>query len=225
MAIKIDKPIIGYQVVTEEVRTMEEIDSNVEVMNETIERPQSISGTTYKISPPNSNSLYITINNVILNEGTQSECYAPFEVFINSRNMENFQWIVALTRIMSAVFRKGGNIEFMIEELESVFDPKGGYFQKGGKFIPSLVAEIGGVIKQHLTSIGTVVKEELPDYQKAILDEKRAEYEKKQVDESTVEESTEFPSTATLCSKCNTKAVIIMDGCATCLNCGDSKCG
>ena len=166
----------------------------------------------------------------MLNQGTDHEQRRPFEVFINSKNMDHFQWIVALTRIMSAVFRKGGDITFLVEELRSVFDPSGGYFKKGGKFMPSLVAEIGDVVESHLKMIGLIKTEEISEHQQKIMDEKRAQFEAEKQVKATVaapdeEEASAFPAGAQLCNKCNTKASIQMDGCMTCLNCGDSKCG
>jgi hypothetical protein len=147
----------------------------------------------------------------------------PFEVFINSKNMDHFQWIVALTRIVSAVFRKGGDVTFLVEELRSVFDPSGGYFKKGGKFMPSLVAEIGDVIHSHLVMIGMIKQEGPDEHQKRLIEEKRAQYEESiQMKEGQPEG--EFPEGAQLCTKCSTKAMIQMDGCMTCLNCGESKC-
>ena len=89
-----------------------------------------------------------------MNEGTDQEYSRPFEIFINSKNMDHFQWIVGLTRVMSAVFRKGGDVTFLLEELQSVFDPNGGYYKKGGKYVPSLVAEIGEVLEKHLIDSG-----------------------------------------------------------------------
>ena len=160
-----------------------------------------------------------------MNEGTPQEHRRPFEIFINSKNMEHFQWIVALTRVMSAVFRKGGDVTFLVEELKSVFEPSGGYFKKGGKFVPSLVAEIGEVVEQHLQEIGMLKKPGLDQHQQKLVDEKKAEYLEKHAkagDEVTAEG---FPKGAQLCAKCNTKAAIVMDGCLTCLNCGESKCG
>ena len=142
--------------------------------------------------------------------------------------MDHFQWIVALTRITSAVFRKGGDVTFLVEEMRAVFDPQGGYFKKGGKFMPSLVAEIGEVIEDHLKKIGMIVEEPMSGHQRAILDEKRAQYDAVQADltGSAGEQSDEeqYPAGASLCRACLTKAVIILDGCNTCLSCGDSKC-
>ncbi|WP_428625043.1 NrdJb, partial [Sedimenticola sp.] len=167
---------------------------------------------------------YVTINDIILNPGTEHELRRPFEVFINSKNMDHFQWIVALTRIISAVFRKGGDVTFLVEELRSVFDPSGGYFKKGGKYMPSLVAEIGDAIHCHLVMIG-LLKEEGPDeHQQKLIEEKRAQYEES-INLRDKEHDSDFPEGAQLCKKCNTKAAILMDGCLTCLNCGDSKCG
>jgi len=234
MTHKISQSITGYEVVKEE--TAEEVvaveetpKSNIIQMHESLKRPEMLLGSTYKIKTPLSeHSLYITINDLLLNEGTDHEQRRPFEVFINSKNMDHFQWIVALTRIMSAVFRKGGDITFLVEELRSVFDPSGGYFKKGGKFMPSLVAEIGDVVESHLKMIGMIKTEEISEHQQKIMDEKRAEFEAKSKVESPSEEakgSAEFPAGSTLCAKCNTVAMIKMDGCMTCLNCGDSKCG
>jgi hypothetical protein len=184
-------------------------------------------GSTYKVKTPQSeHALYITINDIILNPGTDSEQRRPFEIFINSKNMEQFQWVVALTRVISAVFRKGGDCTFLAEELKAVFDPQGGYFKRGGKFMPSLVAEIGEAIEDHLTKIGMMKAGEITESQRAVLAEKRAEYDAR---ESRLSENGKtdgaFPASASLCGKCMTKAVILMDGCMTCLNCGDSKCG
>ncbi len=112
-------------------------------------------GSTYKIKTPVSDhAMYVTINDIVLNEGTEHEQRRPFEIFINSKNLDHFQWIVALTRIISAVFRKGGDVTFLVEELKAVFDPRGGYWQSGGKFMPSIIAELGHVIEKHLQSIG-----------------------------------------------------------------------
>jgi hypothetical protein len=118
-------------------------------MHEKIERPEMLIGSTYKIKTPVSDhAMYVTINDIVLNEGTEHEQRRPFEIFINSKNLDHFQWIVALTRIISAVFRKGGDVTFMVDELKAVFDPRGGYWQPGGKFMPSIIAELGYVIER-----------------------------------------------------------------------------
>lgn len=227
MAIKIDKKIRGYSVLSgqdsptqppaQDVAPVAEIIQ----MHEKIERPDVLIGSTYKIkSPAIDHAMYVTINDIVLNQGTEHEHRRPFEIFINSKAMDQFQWIVALTRIMSAVFRKGGDITFLVEEMKAVFDPKGGYFKSGGVFMPSLVAEIGSIVEQHLTFIGMIRKPELSDGAKKLIEEKRAK-----LSEQQAEGEPQFPPSATMCTKCNTKAIVIMDGCATCLNCGYSKCG
>lgn len=235
MTAKITHKIVGYSVVSPEEEPKEvakpqavaEDESNIIQMHEKLLRPEMLLGSTYKIKTPLSeHSLYITINDVILNEGTKHELRRPFEIFINSKNMDHFQWIVALTRIISAVFRKGGDVTFLVDELRSVFDPRGGYFKKGGKYTPSIVAEIGDAIECHLRMIGLIKSEGLDEHQQKLIDEKRAQYEKSQKNASNdANGASEFPSSSQLCDKCNTKAVIKMDGCMTCLNCGDSKCG
>jgi len=225
MAIKIEKKIVGYSVVDQDKATNETDGKEADIvqLGEPLGRPDQITGSTYKVKTPvTEHALYITINDIVMNEGTSQEHRRPFEIFINSKNMEHFQWIVALTRVMSAVFRKGGDITFLVEELESVFDPNGGYYKKGGKYIPSLVAELGQVVEQHLKNIG-MLKTKVPDeHQEKLIQEKKEEYLQKNsqgLDESG------FPKDAQLCHKCSTKAAIMMDGCLTCLSCGESKCG
>ena len=265
MAVRIEQKIKGYAVVTPEDKAKEAVKADsvsraqveaelpvadVIQMHERIERPEVLIGSTYKIkSPLVEHAMYVTINDIVLNAGTDHEHRRPFEVFINSKSMEHFQWIVALTRIMSAVFRKGGDVTFLVEEMKAVFDPKGGYFKAGGVYMPSLVAELGMIMEDHLKSIGMMHDPEMSEHQRALIAEKRRAYDtqmrsKKNSDVtppagSTVADSTAthhedievtgdgavFPPTATMCHKCSTKALVLMDGCATCLNCGYSKCG
>ncbi len=229
MAKKIEKKITGFSVAkpqdaATEVVTAEETEAaNIEHMNEHVSRPEMLVGATYKIKPPMADhALYITVNDIVLNPDTDHEIRRPYEVFINSKNMDHYQWVVALTRVVSAVFRKGGDVTFLVEELKAVFDPKGGYFKGGGRFMPSLVAEIGEAIETHMITIGLLQPEVLGEAQREILHEKQKDYEARKGETSR---DGEFPPSAQLCMKCHTKAVILMDGCVTCLNCGDSKCG
>ncbi len=277
MAIRIDRKIKGYSVqkpgdtgasAAGQPTPLPVANALAEViqMSEALERPDTLVGATYKVkSPLFEHALYVTINDVVLNAGTEYELRRPFEIFINSKNMDHFQWIVALTRIMSAVFRKGGDVTFLVEELKAVFDPRGGYFKAGGVYMPSIVAEIGAVIEQHMKSIGLIHDPELSDEQRKLISEKRAAYEARAKKNSEISRSDasprnragsasqapdptlpsgspigtglesgeftaaatecDFPPGATLCNKCHTTAVIFMDGCATCLSCGYSKCG
>lgn len=226
MSIKIEKKIVSYSVVDktdEQKDEKKKIPAEVVQIGEPLARPDKITGSTYKVKTPvTEHALYITINDVIMNEGTDQEHRRPFEIFVNSKNMEHFQWIVGLTRVMSAVFRKGGDLTFLIEELESVFDPNGGYYKKGGKYVPSLVAELGQVLEEHLKNIGMLKATEPEEHQQQLIDDKKAEYLKKNPDKL---DDSGFPKDAQLCNKCQTKAAIMMDGCLTCLNCGESKCG
>jgi hypothetical protein len=228
MTHKITKKIVGYKVLTQDDKAAAEQAAteakqlDVERMHENLERPEVLVGSTYKIKTPQSeHALYITINDIILNQGTEHEERRPYEIFINSKNMEHFQWVLALTRVISAVFRKGGDATFLVEELKAVFDPRGGYFKKGGVFMPSLVAEIGHAIEAHMKHIGMIKPEGLSDHQKKLIDEKRREFEALH----GASEGQAFPEKAVLCTKCSTKAMVLMDGCMTCLNCGESKCG
>jgi len=230
MSTKIVKNIVAFEVVNKDEKKQEDTTIDIEHMHESVQRPELLMGSTYKIKTPNSeHALYVTINDIILNQGTEHELRRPFEMFINSKNMDQFQWIVALTRVASAVFRKGGDVTFLAEELKAVFDPHGGYFKRGGKFMPSVVAEIGDALEKHFTMIGLLKKPELPEHQQAILDEKRALFDQAKKltkgDKGTYDEASDFPEEAQLCKKCHTKAAILMDGCLTCLSCGDSKCG
>jgi hypothetical protein len=265
MAVKIEQKIKGYAVVTPEDKAKEakaaqpapradaEARPTAEViqMHERVERPDVLIGSTYKIKTPLvEHAMYVTINDIVLNPGTEHEQRRPFEVFINSKSMDHFQWIVGLTRIMSAVFRKGGDVTFLVDEMKAVFDPRGGYFKAGGVYMPSLVAEIGAVVEDHLKSIGMIHDPEMSPEARALIAEKRKQYDaltsKKNSDVSpagdlfpepqvaapqrsedveVTGEGASFPPSAVMCHKCNQKAVVIMDGCATCLNCGYSKCG
>ena len=260
MAVKIDRKITGYAVVKPEDAAVEgqsvpretveaELPkADVIHMHERIERPDVLIGSTYKIkSPLVEHAMYVTINDIVLNAGSEHEQRRPFEIFINSKSMEHFQWIVALTRIMSAVFRKGGDVTFLVEEMKAVFDPKGGYFKAGGVYMPSLVAELGMIVEDHLKTIGMLRDPEMSEHQRALIAEKRRAYEEHEgskknaeiippADRTTAEgrveevievtgEGVSFPPSATMCHKCSTKALVLMDGCATCLNCGYSKCG
>jgi len=135
MTTKIEKKITAYEVVKPET---EKAEATVTQIAPLLERDDVLEGTTYKIKTPLSeHALYITINDVMMKRGEADEHKRPFEIFINSKNMENFSWIVALTRVISAVFRKGGDVTFLVEELKAVFDPRGGYYKKGGKYMPS----------------------------------------------------------------------------------------
>jgi hypothetical protein len=230
MTIKIEKKIVGYKVAKPEAEPApDQAQEKAEViqMHEKLERPTALHGNTYKIKTPASeHALYITINDIVLNPGTEHELRRPFEIFINSKNMDHFQWIVALTRIISAVFRKGGDVTFLVEELRSVFDPRGGYFKKGGRYVPSLVAEIGDIIECHLKEIGLLQDCGLDEHQQKHVEAARAKFEAANAESVGGEGATgDFPENAQLCNKCQTKAVVQMDGCMTCLNCGESKCG
>ncbi len=120
-------------------------------MTQPLSRPEALPGSTYKIAWPESeHALYITINDIV-----QDGRRRPFEIFINSKNMEHYAWTVGLTRMISAVFRRGGDVSFVVEELKAVFDPRGGAWM-GGRYVPSLLAAIGDVIERHMVAIGAM---------------------------------------------------------------------
>jgi ribonucleoside-diphosphate reductase alpha chain len=172
-------------------------------MSEPLDRPQSLEGHTYKLKWPDSDhALYITINDIVLHGHRR-----PFEIFINSKNMEHYAWIVALTRMISAVFRRGGDVSFVVEELKAVFDPRGGAWMSG-KYVPSIIAAIGGVIERHLISIGFIDGEGM-----GLKTDPRAEVVNL------------GPPAGPACSACGQYDMRMLEGCLTCANCGHSKCG
>ncbi len=233
--LKFDKKIVKYRVqkpepdraaaTAREGKARKDGSGKVVWMHEKLERPEVLIGSTYKIKTPVSDhAMYLTINDIMLNEGTEHEHRRPFEIFINSKNLDHFQWIVALTRIISAVFRKGGDVAFLTEELKAVFDPRGGYWQPGGKFMPSIVAEIGYVVERHLQSIGLMKVPVMDAARLQLIEEKRSEWELRNRQADAFAKSS-YPEGAQLCVKCSTAAVVKLDGCLTCLACGESKCG
>ena len=189
--------------VSEKSEATQEVDKGADViyMSEPLDRPQSLEGRTYKLKWPDSeHAIYLTINDIILNGHRR-----PFEVFINSKNMEHFAWTVALTRMISAVFRRGGDVSFVVEELKAVFDPRGGAWIKG-KYIPSILAAIGGAIETHMIDTGFLEGEGLGlkhDPKGSILD----------------------IAIAKPCSSCGQYEMRMLEGCMTCASCGFSKCG
>ncbi|MCW2242732.1 LAGLIDADG family homing endonuclease [Azospirillum canadense] len=198
---------------------------SVVYMTKPLDRPEALPGETYKVRWPDSDhAMYITINDII--EGGRRR---PFEVFINSKNMEHYAWTVALTRMISAVFRRGGDVSFVVEELKAVFDPRGGAWMQG-RYVPSLLAAIGDVIERHLKAIGMLPE---PDTllaeaaRKAMGDPEvaRPTIEPPAVERSAVEQSVEpRPVPTRQCPKCGQPGLIRQEGCDTCLNCGYSKC-
>jgi len=207
-------------------------ESKVVRMHEKLDRPEMLRGSTYKVKTPvDDHAMYVTINDIVLNLGTEHESQRPFEIFVNSKNLDHYQWIVALTRIMSAVFRKGGDVTFVVDELKAVFDPRGGYWKPGGKYMPSIIAELGHIVEKHLQYIGMLPQDGLDDHQKELIRKKRQEYEASQAQKDLLAEEQapadgkgESLEGAQLCGKCHDRAVVMMDGCMTCLSCGDSKC-
>jgi ribonucleoside-diphosphate reductase alpha chain len=159
-------------------------------------RSDDLQGRTYKLKWPDSaHAVYVTINDVDTPQGRR-----PFEIFINSKNMEHYAWTVGVTRMISAVFRRGGDVSFVPEELKAVFDPRGGAWMQG-KYVPSLLAAIGGVIERHMG----LAQPSLP------------------LDEPVTALASRTPGAC--CSQCGAAAVIKVEGCTNCLDCGYSKCG
>ena len=191
--------------VSDESEKALEVDNGAEVVyiSEPLSRPEALEGQTYKVKWPDSeHAIYITLNDLVLNGHRR-----PFEVFINSKNMEHFAWTVALTRMISAVFRRGGDVSFVVEELKAVFDPRGGAWVEG-KYIPSILAAIGSVIEQHMINTGFISGEGM-----GLKTDPQAE----------VVGLTQ--SRAAPCSSCGQFDLRMLEGCMTCGSCGYSKCG
>jgi hypothetical protein len=200
--LQIKSPIVDFKYLGEGDASAATKTLPMENLCETTERPAILEGRTYKLrSPVYEAALYITINNIVLNLGTDHEQRRPFEIFINSKAMESFQWIVALTRMISGVFRKGGDVTFIVEELKAVNDPKGGYWKKG-QYIPSIVAEIAQVIEQHFIELGLV----------------------KAVEKVKTLPVQELPAMR-LCPSCGMPTLTREAGCDKCLSCSWSRCG
>ena len=191
--------------VSEEGEKTPEADTGADVVyiSEPLSRPEALEGQTYKVKWPDSeHALYITVNDLLLNGNRR-----PFEVFINSKNMEHFAWTVALTRMISAVFRRGGDVSFVVEELKAVFDPRGGAWVDG-KYIPSILAAIGGVIEHHMVTTGFLSGEGM-----GLKSDPQAEVVALQ------------NARGSACSSCGQFDLRMVEGCMTCGSCGYSKCG
>ncbi len=189
-----------------------------------LDRPEELKGATYKVRWPESDhAIYITMSDIVDDSGR----IRPFEIFINSKNMEHYAWTVALTRMISAVFRRGGDVSFVVEELKAVFDPRGGQWM-GGRYVPSLLAAIGGVIERHMIAVGFLkspgtLNEDQPQAQVMRL----GGGAEKMSSDDTGGGKNVSASTPRLrqCPKCGQPGLVRQEGCDTCLDCGYSKCG
>lgn len=194
-------------------------------MDEALERPDILIGATYRIkSPLFEHTLYVIINDIVLDADAAHEQRRLFEIFINSENMDRFQWIVVPTHIVSTIFHKDDDCTFLVKELKAVFDPRRDYLKKGGVHMPSIVAGIGGILERHLTAIGLLHGPELGREQCLLFTRKRIAY-KAARGTNKVGPGEDFPAGAQLCDRYNGMVVIQMDDCATYLNYGHSKCG
>jgi ribonucleoside-diphosphate reductase alpha chain len=182
-------------------------------MSQPLSRPEALPGQTYKINWPESeHAMYITINDVV-----QDGRRRPFEIFINSKNMEHYAWTVALTRMISAVFRRGGDVSFVVEEMKAVFDPRGGAWMDG-RYVPSLLAAIGDVIERHMVEIGFLPRQGMDRAANAKVVNLSA------ADRSGASTPQSLPRPAQ-CPKCGEAALIRLEGCDQCTSCDYSKCG
>ena len=183
-------------------------------MTQPLSRPESLPGQTYKIKwPDGEHAMYITINDVV-----QDGRRRPFEIFINSKNMEHYAWTVGLTRMISAVFRRGGDVSFVVEEMKAVFDPRGGAWM-GGKYVPSLLAAIGDVIEHHMIDIGFLPAKD--DGAKEIAQRQVANLPTG----GPLDKHSGVAARMAQCPKCGEASLIRVEGCDQCTSCGYSKCG
>jgi ribonucleoside-diphosphate reductase alpha chain len=198
-------------------------DGGVVYMTRPLDRPESLPGTTYKVRWPESDhAIYITLNDII--EGGRRR---PFEIFINSKNMEHYAWTVALTRMISAVFRRGGDVSFVVEELKAVFDPRGGQWVNR-QYVPSLLAAIGGVIEEHMLAIGVLSRppqESAPPPKVAAIAEPPGTIGEPVNSDAASSGEASRPGNLKFCPRCSSPGLVRIEGCDTCLNCGHSRCG
>ncbi len=209
----------------EKVEIDDEMLSTTDELNTVPRRPIYLQGTTYKIKTPLSKqALYITINDIC-----EGDVRRPFEIFINSKNLQHFSWIVAMTRLISAVFRRSSDPSFLVEELKSIFDPNGGYF-RNGRYIPSLVAEIGDVIEQHLINIGFIEpkksKKQNAVQLKVPVDasEPMGSTESVGMEPEQVDVGKNLNSQFMICPQCGERSLFFEENCNKCFSCGYSKC-
>lgn len=201
--------------VSETSEKVPEVETGADVVyiSEPLDRPQALEGNTYKLKWPDSeHAIYLTVNDIMVGGHRR-----PFEVFINSKNMEHFAWTVALTRMISAVFRRGGDVSFVVEELKAVFDPRGGAWM-GGKYIPSILAAIGGVLEQHLISIQFIEGVGM-----GLKSDPQAEVIK--LESSPQASQARKTPHGPACPSCGQYDLRMVEGCMTCGSCGHSKCG
>lgn len=193
MVEKIDKKIVGWAIKKTDAPA---VSTTIEVL----ERPRVLNGRTYKIKT-NDAAVYVTMNDIEIDGKLH-----PFEIFIKSKNVAHEQWVTAMTRTISAIFRRGGNVTFLAQELKEVFDPAGDGVWDRGRYIPSIVAQVGYAIEEHFQHIGLldapIKKEEAPKV-----------------------ENGEYPANATECPSCHVKAYVKIENCGKCLACDYSKCG
>jgi hypothetical protein len=220
MTNKITKKIIGYKVLNKDIEPIQEqpISMLKSIMHEGIKRDDELYGKTYKIKIASlEHAVYVTVNRMMVDD-----VYYPYEVFINSKNVEHLQYITAITRLISSVMRKGGNVRFIAEELMQVFDANGGHWTKKGangekpRFMPSLVAEIGLCLSKHFDYIdylNNAEKQPIEPIKEDLI--------------QTDEEEPQYPPSAQICPSCKQKSAMLLDGCLTCLDgvCAYSKCG
>ena len=193
-------------------------DSDVVYTAPPLDRPEELPGRTYKIKWPGSDhAIYITINDVM-----QDGRRRPFEIFINSKNMEHYAWTVALTRMISAVFRRGGDVSFVVEELKAVFDPRGGQWMEG-RYVPSLLAAIGGVIERHLIEIGFLSPADAPLLAEAA--DQRVRLATGAREPANPGRGGGASATMGQCPNCGAASLAHQEGCDVCLDCGYSRCG
>jgi hypothetical protein len=204
-------------VIEEEIVAVQVLDASaagevkLEEVSEDLEIPDVLPATRYRLRTPlSSSSIFIVISDIILNKGTEFEKRQPIEIFIMSKDAKAYQYVTTITRLISAVFRKGGDVTFIVEELKNIHDPNGGYLGRGGVWVPSLVAEIGGIIEKHMVSLG-LIKRELSKEQKEAI---------KKVWDKPIEKQH-----AEQCPSCHAYSYVRQEGCGVCTSCGYSRCG
>lgn len=210
--IKLSSEVLSCSLVTTDKTESSPPSTSIQELHEKVERPLSLPATVYKLkSPLYSHAVYITISDIELGDGDK-KVVRPFEIFFNTKTSEHSQYLTTISRLLSAVMRKGGDVSFLVEELHSIYAPSG--YWKKGRFIPSVIFEIGDIIENHLQKLGLIQKkvDDKPSISKHVVP----------IEEN---EQSDIVPNALICPACGAKSLVSSEGCFNCLNCPYSKCG
>jgi len=217
-----DKPIVSVTNLSGETVTLNlnqygEAVVTEETFDNVRPRPDIVPGNTHKVKwPTTGDNIYITVTNV---DGE------PLELFIKHQDSSIGEWTDALSRMVTGVMRRGGDLRFIVDQLSKVGSTSGGAFVDG-VYRPSVVAAIAGVVEKEFKSLGV--------YERAIgmpignnkNDEAEPTAEALQAKDAT-ERKDEHVSVANgaPCPNCKQPFLRRESGCDSCALCGYLRCG